>query len=105
MLPARLSTSGSYATKDARQIRGSGYVVDSLEAALWCFNAATSYKETVLLAANPGDDADTTAAIAGQLAGAFYGVAAIPAHWRASLRMRAEIEALALQLLDYREDS
>jgi ADP-ribosyl-[dinitrogen reductase] hydrolase len=94
---------GSYTTKAERQVQGTGYVVASLEAALWCFNAATSYEETVLMAANLGDDADTTAAIAGQLAGAFYGVAAIPAHWREALWMRAEIEALALQLLDSRE--
>jgi ADP-ribosyl-[dinitrogen reductase] hydrolase len=93
----------SYTDKCEQQIKGSGYVVESLEAALWCFLTTNSYKEAVLKAANLGDDADTTAAIVGQLAGAFYGVSAIPEHWLTSLAMREEIEDLALQLLEHRE--
>jgi len=77
------------------QIRGSGYVVDSLEAAFWCFHQHDSFAAAVLEAANLGDDADTTAAVLGQLAGAFHGAAGIPAHWLQVLAMRAEIQVLA----------
>ena len=90
---------GDYRVKTSEDIRGTGYVVDSLEAALWCFSKAHSVEETILMAANLGDDADTTAAIAGQLAGAFYGVAAIPKNWLAHLVMRDEITELADRLL------
>ena len=62
---------GDYRAKAEDQIKGSGYVVRSLEAALWCFSRTDSFEACVLLAANLGDDADTTAAVAGQLAGAF----------------------------------
>ena len=55
----------------------------------------TSYREGVLLAANLGDDADTTGAVCGQLAGAYYGDGAIPAEWLAKLALRPRIEALA----------
>ena len=59
--------------------RGTGFVVDSLEAALWAFHHTTDFREGCLKAANLGEDADTTAAVYGQLAGAFYGEAGIPA--------------------------
>ena len=60
-----------------------------------CFYRATSYREAVLMAANLGDDADTTAAVCGQLAGAFWGEGGIPAEWLAKLVMAGEIRALA----------
>lgn len=72
----------NYTDKTESQIKGSGYVVESLEAALWCFAKSENFKDAVLMAANLGDDADTTAAICGQIAGAYYGVEAIPKHWR-----------------------
>ncbi len=75
--------SGAFITKSDSDIRGNGYCVDSLEAALWCFFNTDSFEQAVLRAANLGEDADTTAAIAGQIAGAFYGAAAIPADWLA----------------------
>lgn len=90
---------GDYATKPRERIKGSGYCVESLEAALWCFAHTQSFEEAVLAATNLGDDADTTAAICGQLAGAFYGVGGIPAHWRDKLVMREEITQLAGRLL------
>jgi len=93
---------GGYIHKSEAQIRGSGYVVESLEAALWCFAHTDSYPAAVLKAANLGDDADTTAAIVGQLAGAYYGVSAIPHTWLSQLSMRAEIEELALGLFTHR---
>ena len=64
---------GDYRDKAASQIHGSGYVVDCLEAALWCVQRTESFADAVLLAANLGDDADTTAAVCGQVAGAYYG--------------------------------
>lgn len=91
---------GYYRTKSEAQIRGSGYVVESLGAALWCFDRTDSYREAILLATNLGDDADTTAAVCGQVAGAFYGETGIPAHWLAQLARREEIAALAERLGD-----
>lgn len=90
---------GDYIHKTTAGIRGSGYVVDSLEAALFCFVQTDSFDTAVLMAANLGDDADTTAAVCGQLAGAYYGQSGIPAGWLDKLAMRSEIEMLALQLL------
>jgi ADP-ribosyl-[dinitrogen reductase] hydrolase len=91
-----------YEAKAEHQIIGSGYVVRSLEAALYCFTTTTSYRDAVLRAANLGDDADTTAAICGQLAGAFYAEDAIPAPWREKLAMRALIEETADALREAR---
>ncbi|MEA9487655.1 ADP-ribosylglycohydrolase family protein [Xanthomonas campestris] len=82
------------------QIRGTGYVVDALSAALWCFATTDTFADAVLRAANLGDDADTTAAICGQLAGAFYGIDGIPAAWRERVQDAAEIVALADRLYE-----
>lgn len=90
---------GHYLDKRRDQIRGNGYCVDALEAALWCFQHSDSYAQAVLAAANLGDDTDTTAAIVGQLAGAFYGVLGIPPQWLAKLHMGEEIRAMADDLL------
>ena len=76
---------GSFQQKDPPAIVGSGYVVEALEAALWAFSRSSSFQEGALLAVNLGDDADTTGAIFGQLAGAYYGVAGIPQAWRECL--------------------
>ena len=89
---------GGYLVKAREQVTGSGYCVDSLEASLWCFATTDSYEAAVLAAANLGDDADTTAAIVGQIAGAHYGIDAIPARWRERLAMRDEIDDLARAL-------
>lgn len=91
---------GSYRQKPRSAIRGTGYCVQSLEAALWCFYHGADFEETILLAANLGDDADTTAAIAGQLAGAFYGVEGIPQAWRDKLWQYEDIALMARQLLE-----
>lgn len=90
---------GSWRDKSRDQISSSGYVVHSLEAALWSVAHATNFREAVLLAANLGDDADTVAAITGQLAGALWGVDGIPADWLAKLAWRERIEQLGLRLL------
>lgn len=91
----RSIAAGAYRGQPAHQIRGTGYVVDSLEAALWCFERTNSFRDAVLAAANLGDDADTTAAICGQVAGAFYGSGGIPESWTNLVVMRDEIVELA----------
>lgn len=85
---------------DRSKVRGSGYVIHSLEAALWAVGNARDFREAVLLAANLGEDADTTAAIAGQLAGALWGASGIPGDWLATLAWRDRISALADGLHD-----
>lgn len=89
---------GTYQNKAMPEIRGTGYVVDSLEAALWCFWTTERYQDAICLASNLGDDADTTAAICGQVAGAFYGECGIPSHWLEQLTLREEITTLADRL-------
>lgn len=86
---------GSFKVKEPPEIVGAGYVVRSMEAALWAFHRSDSFREGALLAANLGCDADTTAAIYGQLAGAHYGAENIPAEWRARLTMAPKITAMA----------
>ena len=90
---------GSYLWKDPPEIRGKGYVAKSLEAALWAFLASRSFEEGCLLAVNLGDDADTTGAIYGQLAGAFYGEEGIPKGWLDVLAYRELIEEYADDLM------
>ena len=70
-------------------------MVECLEAALWCFDQTDSFENAILTAANLGDDADTTAAVCGQIAGAFYGEPGIPAHWLQKLAKVDEIREMA----------
>jgi ADP-ribosylglycohydrolase len=79
-------------------IRSSGYVVHTLEAAVWCLLTTNSYEKCVLKAVNLGEDTDTTAAVAGGLAGLLYGVRAIPPQWLRVLKRRDEIEKLCEKL-------
>jgi ADP-ribosylglycohydrolase len=76
------------------EIKSSGYVVDTLEAALWCLLTTDSYKDCILRAVNLGGDTDTVAAIAGGLAGALYGYDSIPVEWRNTLIKREYIEEM-----------
>ena len=92
-------SSGSFNRKKPPAIRGSGYVVQSLEAALWAFYHGKCFKDGLLMAVNLGDDADTTGAVYGQIAGAYYGEQAIPAEWLDKLAYRATIESFADKLL------
>jgi ADP-ribosyl-[dinitrogen reductase] hydrolase len=89
---------GSFKRRHPPEIRGTGYVVRSLEAALWAFHQSESFREGCLLAVNLGDDADTTGAVYGQLAGAFHGEHGIPDTWRATLAHRGLIEGFADRL-------
>jgi ADP-ribosyl-[dinitrogen reductase] hydrolase len=90
---------GTFRVRNPPQIRGSGHVVRSLEAALWAFSRTGDFASGCLLAANLGEDADTTAAIYGQVAGAWYGVEGIPRAWLERLAMRDVIETLAQGLV------
>lgn len=83
---------GSFRRRVPPQIQGSGYVVRSLEAALWAFHDASGFEEAVLRAVNLGDDADTTGAVCGQLAGACWGERSIPPGWLEGLAGRDMIE-------------
>ena len=89
---------GDYVGKPESEISGSGYVVACLEAALWSFAGTDSFAAAVLRAANLGDDSDTTAAVCGQIAGAYYGESAIPSHWLERLTLASQIRGLADEL-------
>ena len=91
---------GSYRSKRLDEITGSGYVVAGLEAALWCFQHTDSFEAAILQAANLGEDADTTAAICGQIAGAFYGETGIPEEWLNTLHLKSQITELADRLFE-----
>jgi ADP-ribosyl-[dinitrogen reductase] hydrolase len=90
---------GSFRCKKPPAIVGSGYVVKSLEAALWAFHDAKDFREAVLRAVNLGDDADTTGAICGQFAGAYCGESRIPQEWREGLARKEMIEEALQGLL------
>ncbi|MFC4309231.1 ADP-ribosylglycohydrolase family protein [Steroidobacter flavus] len=87
-----------YQSTTGAEIRGSGYCIDSLAAALWSFLTTEDFESAILRAVNLGDDADTTAAICGQLAGAYYGVEGIPRAWRMRLAMAEYIDETAQRL-------
>lgn len=89
---------GSFKRRQPPEIQGSGYVVQSLEAALWAFYHSQTFREGCLLAVNLGMDADTTGAVYGQFAGAFYGESGIPQSWRSQLIRVSLIESIADQL-------
>ncbi len=94
------TAAGSFRRREPPEIRGTGYVVQSLEAALWAFDRSSSFREGALLAVNLGDDADTTGAVFGQIAGAYYGESGIPLEWRERIAMVDLINSMAARLLD-----
>ncbi|MFC1761190.1 ADP-ribosylglycohydrolase family protein [Planctomycetota bacterium] len=89
---------GSFKHKEPPEIIGNGYVVRSLEAALWAFHHSSTFKEGCLLAVNLGNDADTTGAIYGQIAGAYYGISGIPISWYERIAHVDRIDRLARDL-------
>ena len=89
---------GSFKHREPPEIQGTGYVVKSLEAAFWAFHKGRTFEEGCLLAINLGDDADTTRAVYGQLAGAFYGLSEIPEPWVSKLTKKDLILTLAGKL-------
>ena len=84
------------------KVRGTGYVKECLEAAVWAFANSASFEEGALKAVNLGDDADTTGAVYGQIGGAFYGEQGIPAEWLSVLWRRDDIRALATRIFQER---
>lgn len=90
--------SGSFKIKEPPDIKGTGWVVASLEAALWAFRRTSSFKEGCLAAVNLGNDADTTAAVYGQIAGAYYGLSGLPAEWVERVALREVIVDFADRL-------
>ena len=94
---------GSWRCKARQEVRSSGYVVNSLDAAIWCIARTGTFAEAIVLAANLGEDADTVAAITGQLAGALYGYKAIPNEWLSQLTSQGLIFGMARQLIDRTE--
>ena len=90
----RLRNLSSFIALPEDSIHSSGYVVDALEAAVWSLVNSASFKETLLKAVNLGDDTDTVGAIAGGLAGVYYGYDAIPEDWLAAIQRREWIEGL-----------
>lgn len=95
---------GEYKQKTRDQIRSSAYVIDTLEAALWAVWNTNNFRDAVLLAANLGDDADSVAATAGQIAGALYGHAGIPQDWKDKLVQHGRIANMAAELFDRAPD-
>ena len=91
---------GGYKDKTVDQIKSSGYVIDTLEAALWAFHTTDSFEEGCIKVINLADDSDTVGAVYGQLAGAYYGYDAIPERWREKIVQREMIENMADQLLE-----
>ncbi len=89
---------GSFKHNNPPEIVGTGYVVKSLEAALWAFYHSETFEQGCLLAVNLGDDADTTGAVYGQIAGAYYGRANIPSRWLDLLTLGKQIELFAAEL-------
>lgn len=89
---------GSFRLKEPPQIRGSGYVIHTLEAALWAFHGTDNFRDGALKVVNLGEDADTTGAVYGQIAGAYYGADGIPNEWRNKLAMHDLIEQRATEL-------
>ena len=81
-------------------IRGKGYIVDALEAALWAFWSTENFRDGALAAVNLGDDTDTTAAIYGQLAGAYYGVDKLDENWLKSVYAKRFLDVVS-QWLEY----
>ena len=90
----RLRNLSSFIALPEDSIHSSGYVVDALEAAVWSLVNSASFEETLLKAVNLGDDTDTVGAIAGGLAGVYYGYDAIPEDWLAAIQRREWIEGL-----------
>lgn len=97
----RLMDIDSFINIPENDIKSSGYVVDTLEAAVWCFLNTKSYQECVIKAVNLGDDTDTVAAVTGGLAGLYYGLEAIPKEWIECIPRYDWIVELAGEMIEY----
>ncbi len=95
---------GSYKNKTEDQIKSSGYVIDTLEAALWAFYTTDSFEDGCIKVVNLGDDSDTVGAVYGQIAGAYYGYSNIPTRWLDKLSNRQMIEDISIKLYNLHEN-
>ena len=91
-----------YEEKDRNHIKSDGYVVSTLEAAMWSVWKTDNFKDALLLAVNLGDDADTVGAVAGQIAGAIYGIEEIPKEWVSDLTQSPRILEYGQKLFEQR---
>jgi ADP-ribosyl-[dinitrogen reductase] hydrolase len=99
----KLLEESQYKTKNSNEVRGSGYVLHTLEAVLWAFSNSSSFEEGLLKVVNLGEDADTTGCIYGQLAGAFYGERKVPIRWVDKVKFNHMFYLKAQELLDCSE--
>ena len=91
---ARLMDLDAFAALPEKDIRSTGYVVDTLEAAVWCLVNTDTFEDALLKAVNLGYDTDTVGAVAGGLAGLHYGFDAIPSAWLSELQRRDWIDGI-----------
>lgn len=98
--PIREIAAGCWKGRNASELGTTGFVVSTLETALWAVEEGNSFESSLLIAVNLGGDADTIGAVTGQVAGARYGYDAIPAHWLDMLALRAELDEVSLSLSD-----
>jgi ADP-ribosyl-[dinitrogen reductase] hydrolase len=101
--PIRAISGGEWRGKVIDEIHSTGFVVHTLEAAIWCADTTNSFETALIQAVNLGDDADTVGAVAGQIAGARYGLSAIPDRWLQSLALSQDIQEVADLLLSIRD--
>ena len=101
---ARLMDVETFQKLDEDCMKSSGYVVDTLEAAIWCFLNTDNYKDCVLKAVNLGDDADTVSAVAGGVAAVYYGTEAIPEEWMNLLPKKEWIISLVEQMIERKKE-
>jgi ADP-ribosylglycohydrolase len=95
---------GSYRKDMPHDIIGDGFAPDTLEAALWAFHRSNDFEQGAILAINLGGDSDSTGAVYGQIAGAYYGVQAIPLRWREKIMKREIIVGIADKLWNLAKD-
>jgi len=96
----QLLLAGDLRVRPESEIDSSGYVIHTLTASLWCLLTTSGYKECVLKAVNLGGDTDTTACVAGGLAGVAYGVQAVPSEWIAQLARKNDLDGLFRKFAD-----
>ena len=93
----RLLKNNIYELKE-EEIKSGGYVIETLEASIWCLLTTNNYKEAVLKAVNLGSDTDTTGCVTGGIAGLYYGYNNIPENWVKKIKRKEDIEYLAEKL-------
>lgn len=93
----------NWQSKSRKEIKSSGYVMHTLEAAIWCVFNTNNFKDAILMAANLGDDADTVAAVTGQIAGSIYGKSNIPTEWLNKLYNKQHINNIGLNLFNRKD--